>query len=353
LNAAIYSLGTANPARYASQREVYDFLVEHFHLAGPELDLYRRILLEGPIRGRHVGVSHDEQAANHDPDKMNERFRQFASATGTRAAAEAMRAAGADRSEIGALVVSTCTGYLCPGLSSYIAEQLGLRDNVKTFDLVGMGCGAALPALECAASLIGGGLDRPVLVVAAEVCSATMFMGPDEDLIVSNSIFGDGAAAAVLGPASLDNRTTSLRLLDFESGLQPRHREALRYRMQDGRLRNTLSRRVPVLAARALEQVVARLLSRHEMSVADVPWWIVHPGGSAVLDQVGRQLGLADHSLRFSHEIFRDYGNMSSPSVLFVLQRTLRDGQPRRGQRGVLASFGAGFSAGAALVEFA
>jgi len=143
-----------------------------------------------------------------------------------------------------------------------------------------------------------------------------------------------------------------VRFLDFESVTLPRHREKLRYTTQGGRLRNVLTRSVPVIGARAVAQVAGRLLERHGLTPQEISRWIVHPGGTQVLKAVERHLDLTPERLRFSYEVFRDYGNMSSPSVMFVLSKVLREGGPRRREKALLISFGAGFTAFAALVEF-
>jgi alkylresorcinol/alkylpyrone synthase len=184
-----------------------------------------------------------------------------------------------------------------------------------------------------------------------EICTATLFMGPEPDLVVSNCIFGDGAAASVLRAPDSDG-PRELRVVDFQSGLFPRYREDLRYRTVDGRLRNTLSRRVPVLGARTVAEVAGKLLERHGLAIGDIARWAVHAGGSRVLDQVQKQLGLPDGTLRFSRDILRQYGNMSSPTALFALQNILQEDRPEPGERGLVLSFGAGFTAFAALVEF-
>lgn len=357
MNIVIRSIATANPPRYVTGQEVFDFFCGHFGLAPDERALYRRILVEGPIRGRYVGLDHDEQACQCTCDQMLARFGKYAAGLGHEAAAGALASAGRAAGEVSALVVNTCTGYLCPGLSSYVAQSLGLSDRVKAMDLAGMGCGAAIPNLECAAGLVaranGQGHGRCVVSVASEVCSATLFMGEQAELVVSNSIFGDGAAAAVVeGAADGDEWEGVARIVDFESALAPRYREQLRYRSENGRLRNVLGRRVPVIGARMIEMVVERLLGRNGLAKDDIKWWAVHPGGTAVLEQVAKRLKLEDGTLSASHEIFREYGNMSSPSVLFVLKRIVEQGRPQRGQRGLLLSFGAGFSAYGALLEF-
>lgn len=348
----IRSLATANPPLYMSREDAFAFFDAAYDLAPEERQLYRRVLLEGPIRGRYVGLNSYDEATEVDQDRLLARFLEFGCRTAAQAARQALAQADCAAAEIDALVVNTCTGYLCPGLSSYVAEALELAPTIKTFDLTGMGCGAAIPNLECGAGLLAGGSARKVLCIAVEICSATIFMGPDPGLIVSNSIFGDGAAALVLTSDELGSDTGLPRLLDFESGLWPAHREDLRYQSVGGRLRNVLGRRVPVIGARMVAELAHRLLAKNSLELADIDWWVVHAGGTAVLDQVQGALALRREQLRFSREILAEYGNMSSPTVLFVLRRILDQGGPRPGDRGMLLSFGAGFTGFGALFEF-
>ena len=346
-------LGTATPPLYQTQEDIYEFFSTRFNLTPAELALYRRILLDGKIKGRYVGMDAITDALEADPERRLARFLRFGRATAVSAARRALAEAGVAAAAIAGLIVNTCTGYLCPGLSSYVAEDLGLRPTIRFQDLVGMGCGAAIPNLEAAAGMLARSGEGPVLSLAVEICTATFFPSHEPELVVSNSIFGDGAAAAVLdlGP---DNRPGGLAcLLDFATGLHPRYREQLRYRTEGGRLRNQLSKRVPVIGAHTAAEVASRLLARHGLSRTDIDWWAVHPGGTAVLERVAKELGLADASLRCSHTVFKNYGNMSSPSVLFVLREILDSGRPQPGQKGMLLAFGAGFSAFAALLEFA
>ncbi|MDZ4199847.1 MAG: 3-oxoacyl-[acyl-carrier-protein] synthase III C-terminal domain-containing protein [Kiritimatiellia bacterium] len=346
------ALATANPPFYATQKEAYEFYASHFKLAPEEDELYRRLLLEGPIHGRFFGLDKRDDACETDPDLLNARFLKYARLIATAAAHKALEEANLSAKSLGGLVVNTCTGYLCPGLTSYVAEDLGLEGDLRTLDLAGMGCGGALPNLQATAGLLALDETRPILSLAVEICSATLFMGPDPALIVSNSIFGDGAAAAILQAREPEDNKSLLRIVDFASGLYPKYRKQLHYRQEGGRLRNVLSVKVPLIGAKTDREVLNRLLARHNLNQKDISWWAVHAGGTAVLDQVGRDLGLDKEDLRFSLEVFHTYGNMSSPSVLFALRRILDQGHPRSGERGILLSFGAGFSAFAALVEF-
>ena len=330
MKVVLRGLGTATPPLYATQEEAYEFFTTHFTLKPAEQDLYRRILLDGKIKGRYLGMDATTDALETDPDRLLARFLKFGRTTAAAAARRALAEAGVEPAEIAGLIVNTCTGYLCPGLSSYIAEDLGL-----------------------AAGMLARSGEGPVLSLAVEICTATIFPSHEPELVVSNSIFGDGAAAAVLDLVP-DNRPGGLaRMVDFEMGLFPQYREDLCYRTEGGRLRNHLSRRVPVIGAHTVTEVASRLLARHGLSRNDIAWWAVHPGGTAVLAQVAKELELAGEALRFSYNVFENYGNMSSPSVLFVLREILDSGRPQPGQKGMLLAFGAGFSAFAALMEFA
>lgn len=344
---------TANPPFYKTQREVYDFYVSHFTLAPDEQALYQKLLIDGPIQGRYFGLDCAEDACETNPDVLNTRFVKYARQTAASAAHKALAEAGLSPHDIGGVIVNTCTGYLCPGLSSYLVEDLKFPPSVKTLDVVGMGCGGALPNIDTASALLAAHGGRPWLSVAVEACSATMFMGTDPALIVSNCIFGDGAAAVILQPESAAPGTRGLmRIMGSTSSIHPKYREQLRYRQEEGRLRNVLTTRVPAIGAKLAGEALESLLKLHQLERADIAWWAVHAGGTAVLDQVGRNLGLDASALQYSLDIFRTYGNMSSPSVLFALRKIIEEGQPKSGDRCVLLSFGAGFSAFAMLVEF-
>lgn len=345
-------LGTATPPFYATQKEAYEFFTTNCTLKPAEQNLYRRILLDGKIKGRYLGMEAKTDALETAPDRLLDRFLKFGLSTAVAAAHRAMAEACLEASDIAGLIVNTCTGYLCPGLASYIAEDLGLKTSIRFLDLVGMGCGSAIPNLEAAAGMLAQNGEGPVLSIAVEICSATIFPSHEPEMVVSNSIFADGAAAAILDVGREDSQEGLLKMVDFAGGLFPKYREDLRYRTEGGHLKNRLSKRVPVIGANSVTEVASNLLAFHDLCRKDIDWWVVHPGGTAILAQVAKKLGLGRDALRFSYNIFEHYGNMSSPSVLFVLREILDKGQPQPGQKGMLLAFGAGFSAFAALIEF-
>jgi alkylresorcinol/alkylpyrone synthase len=351
MKTVIKSLATANPPKKVTQEHVYRVLNARYAFEGEERRLYEKILLEGPIKTRHFGLDYDEQILLQDHDHLIERFLKYGRLTASKAARKALTRAGLGAKDVGVLIANTCTGYLCPGLSSYLVEDLSLDSSIKVMDIAGMGCGAAIPNLECASRMVPPD-NRVVLSVAVEICSATIVMGPEPDLVVSNCIFADGASAAVVARRNDGDSDGLATLLDFESLVLPKERESLRYRSVQGRLRNTLTKRVPVIAARSAKEVTDRLLARNRLGKDKIAFWAVHPGGSVVLEKIQTELQLPAGALDFSYQILREYGNMSSPSVMFVLERILKKARPKPNQKCLLLSFGAGFTAFAALAEF-
>jgi alkylresorcinol/alkylpyrone synthase len=352
----LVSLGTALPPLRLTQQQALDFVLSRFPI-GREATraLYRRVMAQPSIETRHFALDGIEDVLETDHDRINARFQKWAVRLSAQSLSRALRAAGLEPAAVDFAAVTTCTGYLCPGLSAYLVEAAGLRADVLTADVVGMGCGAAVPALRLAADFLRAHPGKTAAVVATEICSAAMYSADSPDLVVSNALFADGSAAALLTDAAPadDAGPGPVRpaLLDFASLTLPEWREGLRFRTDGGYLRNVLSKDVPRQAAEALEKVTDDLLSRNGLSRKDVTRWVLHPGGDKVLAAVEERLGLSPRDLAAAHDVLRRCGNMSSPSCLFVLEESLAEGAAP-GERGVLASFGAGFSAHAALLAF-
>jgi len=242
-------------------------------------------------------------------------------------------------------VVNTCTGYLCPGLTSYLIERLGLPRDIRAYDLVGAGCGGAIPNLQVGAEFLKSHGQGAALCVAVEICSATFQMEDDLSLILSNALFGDGAAAAVLW-----TRPGGLELVASSSRHAPEDREAIRYVHKQGQLYNQLCRTLPHLVDRAVAEAVRGVLEPQGLAVGDIAHVALHGGGDKVLTAVAQALGLPEEKLTTTREIMARFGNMSSPSVLFTLQEIILNGI-HPGDFCLMATFGAGLSAHALLLQ--
>ena len=300
------------------------------------------------IESRYLSVDSLDEVFAIDPNTLARRFIAHAPALATTAAERALAQAGLNAADIDAIVVSTCTGYVCPGLSGYVVERLGLRADVQAFDLVGQGCAAALPNLQLARALIGAQGCNHVLSVCVEISSAAMYLDNDPGVLISACLFGDGAGAAVVSrdPGSDGRR---VEWIDAASLIDPGQRKALMFEQRDGLLRNVLTRAVPALAADYAQRVLHSVLTRNRMNMNDIKAWIMHAGGRDVLLAVERRLQLQASDLRYSAAMLREYGNLSSAFVYFVLQAALADPAPDGWWW--LSSFGAGFSCHGALLK--
>ena len=306
------------------------------------------LLRDNGISTRHLALDSLDEVFAIDPDTLQRRFIDHAPALGAAAAVKAMRDARINSDEVDAIVVSTCTGYLCPGLTSYIAERLGLRSDVQAYDLVGQGCGAALPNWRLARSLIAGESGRQVLSICVEVSSAAMYLDNDPGVLVSACLFGDGAGAAVLSARPAEYQR-SVEWKGSGSLLEPRQRDALRFEQRGGMLRNILTRPVPALAAEHAETVLDAELARAGLKRAEVAAWIMHAGGRDVMQALSERIGLSGDDLRHSARILDQYGNMSSAFVYFVLEAAL--GEPAPAGWWWMSAFGAGFACHGALLR--
>ncbi len=312
--------------------------------------LARAVLLaENGMEARRLAVTSLVEVFRIDPDTLQRRFLETAPQLAARAGASALDHAGLERAEIDAVIVSTCTGYLCPGLSGYVIERLGLRASAQAFDLVGQGCAAALPNMNVGRALLGSSEEcRNVLSICVEVSSAAMYLDDDPGVMVSACLFGDGAGAAVLSRHAAAGQR---RILwhDGESFLDPTRRDALMLEQRGGMLRNVLTRPVPDLAAKHVGHVLETVLRRHGLDSSQISAWIMHAGGRDVLRALEDRLRLGPEDLRYSAAMLREYGNLSSAFVYFVLQAALAGGAA--GGWWWLGTFGAGFSCHGALLK--
>ena len=367
----IIGVGTSSPAtRYTKAECLLAFRESSWY---GKLDARARFVAhtvlqrDNGIDERRLAVDSLDEVFKIDADTLAARFLAHAPTLATDAARRALVDAGVDAASIDAVVVSTCTGYLCPGLSGYVIERLGLRADVMAFDLVGQGCAGALPNLQLGHNLLRSGSCKQVLSVCVEVSSAAMYLDSDPGVVISACLFGDGAGAAVLSnqraaPGDAAGATAShppqIRWVDSASVIAPQHRGALKFELRQGLLRNILTREVPALASLYAAQVLETVLQRSGLETDDINEWIMHAGGRDVLRALERKLGLDAHALRYSAAMLRQYGNLSSAFVYFVLQAARLDNAggadgARGAKRGWwwLSSFGAGFSCHGALLE--
>lgn len=348
----ITGIGTAVPPQRYKQTEGWEAVrvTPQFTKLNPRSRAILRKVLTGNngIDTRHLALESLHEVFDTNPDQLHARFAKHAPALAAEAAARALQQAKELVEDMDALLVSTCTGYLCPGLTSYVSERLGMRKDVLLLDLVGQGCGAALPNLRTSEALLASGKCRRVLSVCVEVCSAAFYMDNDPGVLVSACLFGDGAGAAVLANEP-NPHTRKIKWMGARTLLSAPDRDLLRFEQKDGMLRNILSPKVPELASRHAEGVLDATLKDFGIARNEITGWIWHAGGRDVLLALQEKLGLSTEDVRWSAAVLREFGNVSSPCVYFVLQTALAE--QARGGKWWMSSFGAGFSCHGTLLE--
>jgi predicted naringenin-chalcone synthase len=345
-SAYIASFACVVPPYSADQAYSAELVKKHYaaELNARSLRLIRATFSHPGIRKRHFAVDDPAQIMDESPDQKIARFTEKAIELAGQAVTKALDQAGVSARDVTCLVVNTCTGYICPGISTYLIERLGLPGNTRVYDLVGSGCGGAIPNLQVAESQLrtNGGV---VVSVAVEICSSVFQMGNDLSLILSNALFGDGAAAAVLV-----SRPAGFELVASAGRYVPEQRDAIRFVHKQGQLHNQLSTDLPDLVRKAAAAVVADLLASQGLQTADIRHWAFHTGGEKIINAVRDEIGVPEEQLLATRTILAQYGNMSSPTVWFVLEEILRNGISA-GECCVMVAYGAGLSAHACLLR--
>jgi predicted naringenin-chalcone synthase len=331
----LQSLATAFPPHSFTQAECFETLkssVAMDGLRGRSRELLQKVLTgNSGIETRRFCDPDLQKTFGFDAGELHQHFEQHAPQLASEALLKACDLASLKPSGIDALLVCTCTGYLCPGLSSYISERLGIRPNAFLQDLLGLGCGAALPLLESARGLLAANPQATVATVAVEISSAAFYLNDEPGVLISLCLFGDGAAAAIWKG---ENQGGQFRFQNFRTIHKPEHREKIRFVNAGGRLKNQLHREVPALAAEAVAELF-------EMRSNTPDQLIAHTGGRDVIEAI--ECAIPTHKLDATREVLRQYGNISSPSVLAALEHSLKHSPESESLW--LTAFGAGFAA--------
>ena len=260
-------------------------------------------------------------------------------------AKQALQRSGVNVGTLTHVITVSCTGFSAPGVDIGLIKELGLAASVQRLHVGFMGCHGAIDALRAALAFVRAEQAARVLLCAVELCSLHYFYGWDPKKMVANALFADGAAALV-GAASAGTGEP-WQVAATGSCLFPQSEYAMTWNIRDHGFEMTLSTRVPGLIAAQLRPWLARWLGEHGLSIADIGSWAVHPGGPRVLAAVEESLGLHAGSLAVSREVLAECGNMSSPTLLFVLDRL----RARLAARPCVAlGFGPGLVAEAALI---
>ncbi|HEY1865949.1 MAG TPA: 3-oxoacyl-[acyl-carrier-protein] synthase III C-terminal domain-containing protein [Candidatus Acidoferrales bacterium] len=345
----IASTATAVPPNVLSRELVKDYIGGVFNLSGRRLDAILEVIDNSKIDRRYSIFPVDYLIEPRPLAQTSGEYREHAIALGRSVVQEALDRASITPQDVDLFITVSCTGVMIPSVDAYLAQQMGFRSNVRRLPITELGCAAGAAGLTRALEYLRAYPEATVLLAAIELPTLT-FQRKDfsQANLISAVLFGDGAAAAVI--TGRDARGPAI--LDSESFLFPESIDAMGFDLRDTGFHIVLAKEVPQLIRDRIGGLVDDFLARHSLTRKQVKSWLLHPGGQKLLAYMEQELGLCRCEVEPSWDVLRDYGNLSSASVLFVLNEWLVRGKLNAGDRGLLAAFGPGFSAEMLLLQW-
>ena len=340
----LISLATAVPPHVLRQDEVTDWVGKVFQRLPGGIERFAAVFGNAGVETRYSCVPFEWYLHRHGwPERarlyLHHSLELLEEAAGTCLARGAIMA-----EEIDTVISVSSTGVATPSLDAHLVERLGLRADVERLPIFGLGCAGGVLGLARAAALSRACPGSRTLLLVSELCSLTFRpQDMDKSNIVATALFGDGAAAALIstdgdGPA----------VAGWGEHTWPQSLDVMGWRIEDDGFGVLFSRHIPDLVRHRFRAAVEGFLAKQGLALGDIAGWICHPGGAKVMAAIEAALELDGGVLEHARAVLRDYGNMSAPSVLFVLKRALDAGISGRQ---LLTALGPGFSAGFALME--
>ena len=342
---SLLSLATAVPPHVIAQSDAKAAAREAFRGKKALFDRLAGVFDNAGIAKRHIVTPSDWYMGNHGWHDRNNLYLDASVQLFVEAATSAIEKAGLTPEQIDGVVSVSTTGIATPSLEARAAHLVGFRDDIRRVPVFGLGCAGGVTGLANAARLASAELGSKWLMVTVETCSISIRLDSnDPAAVVATALFGDGAAAAVVaaGEHSL------ARIGGSAEKLWPDTLRIMGWDVEDPGLAVVFDRAIPPFIERELATAVDGMLAKIGLQLGDIDRFCCHPGGVKVIDAIETALGLPQGELNLEREVLRDYGNMSAPTVLFVLERLIARGLPRKV---MMTAFGPGFTCAALLLE--
>jgi alkylresorcinol/alkylpyrone synthase len=338
----IAAVGSALPPHYYDQDTLLAAFKRHWaerHYNLDRLEVLHRNVLVG---GRHLALPIEEYERLERWGQANDAWIRVAQNVGEDAIREALGKAELEPEDIDSLMTVTVTGVATPSLDARLMNRLGLSPRVKRVPIFGLGCVAGTAGIARAADYVRAFPDHVAVLLSVELCSLTL---QRQDLsipnLIASGLFGDGAAAAVV--VGNGHKAAGPEILDSRSVFYPDSENVMGWDISEDGFRIVLSAEVPEVVRQHLRHDVDAFLDDHGLSRNEVSVWVSHPGGPRVLQAMQEALELSEEALESAWRSLREVGNLSSTSVLLVLQDTMERKKPEPGSYGVMLAMGPGF----------
>ncbi len=350
----IAAVASALPPRYYTQQQVFDELVKHW---GPALEnpaLLERFHHRVGVDGRYFALPLEEYAELERFGQFNAAWLRVAEELGEQAINTALDQAGLTREQIGALLTVTVTGVVSPSLDAHLCNRMGLPGDVRRTPIFGLGCVAGASGIAQATDYVRAYPDKIAVLLSVELCSLTW---QRRDLSIANMIstglFGDGAAAVIVAGDKVKlPKTAGPTVVATASSFYSNTEEAMGWDIGEEGFRIVLSPEVPAIIRKHLPADLEGFLAANGVKREQIVSWVLHTGGPKVLEAMADAAGVTREECQLSWDSLRKVGNLSSASVLFVLEDTMRERRPAPGSYGILAAMGPGFCAQLVLLRW-
>jgi len=340
----VLSVAPALPRHYLDQQSLIEAAQRHWIRDAVQRRRLERLFTNACVEGRHLALPVDELAALRSFEEANAAYIRCAVDLGARAVADAVARAGLAACDVDHVFFASVTGIATPSIDARIANRLGLRRDVKRTPIFGLGCVAGAAGLARASDYLRAYPDELAVLLAVELCSLTLQRDdPSVRNLIASGLFGDGAAAVVLGGRACAG--AGPQVLATRSVLFPDTEEMMGWDVTESGFRVVLSAEVPNLVRDQLRGEVDDFLADQGLDLREIESFVCHPGGPKVLHALADALALPAEALSVTWESLARVGNVSSVSVLLVLDETMRQRRPRAGSLGLLLGMGPGFCA--------
>jgi alkylresorcinol/alkylpyrone synthase len=347
----IASAASAFPQHYYSQDMLLEALQEYWGDQVQNPHVLRRLHRHVGVDGRHLALPKEEYMKMRTWGEANHHWIRTAKELGEKALTGALAGAKVGAKKVGAIFFASVTGICSPSIDALLINQMGLCRNIRRVPIFGLGCVAGAAAISRAADYVRAYPDQVAAVVSVELCSLTL---QREDVsmanLISAGLFGDGAAAVLVAGANCG--LDGVKILATRSVFYPDTEEMMGWDISERGFRIVLSREIPDLVRKNLAHDLDDFLAERGLTRADIGSWCLHTGGPKILEATAEALGLKNGELEVSWQCLRRTGNLSSASVLVVLEEVMKNRRPKPGTLGLLAAMGPGFCSEFVLLQW-
>ncbi len=363
MKSQIVSIGTALPQHSFSQEEVASFMIRYLDMGNQEANWLKKVYNNSGIENRYSVLSDfgddyepkllfDEKNPSPTTADRLAKFRKEAVHLGEAASQESLEEVGYEPETITHLITVSCTGMYAPGLDIDLIKTLDLPADTARVSINFMGCYAVFNALNTANHITQSEPNAKVLVVAVELCSLHFQANHQKEHIIANALFGDGAGAAIIENEE-NGEKKGISLKDFKSNLIPNTGDEMTWHIGDNGFEMFLSKSIPEHIGQPVHNTVNTLLARNQITYKDLGYLAAHPGGVRILDAIENTLPLPEPLTGAGRDVLRTYGNMSSPTILFVLQKLYQEANQNISNPFILGmAFGPGLTIQTGLFAF-